>query len=241
MEMTTLQCIYNKGRYDSGARPGEPDTFTPHCIVGQASTATCTTMFNKARKDKAGANYLISKTGEYVCSTPEDIVANTTSSRSNDRRAITVEVASDNYDPYAFTPEAYEALIKLAVEIGIRRGRTEWVCFVDKNGRPDKAANMNFRPARNQMRITVHRWFAAKACPGDWLFNQLPEFCAEVNRRIAAETERLNGMHNQPSGWAAEAWKWGIANGVTDGSNPHGTPTREQVIAMIYRARGINH
>lgn len=38
-----------------------------------------------------------------------------------------------------------------------------------------------------------------------------------------------------PSDWAKEDWKWGKEQGITDGSNPGGTCTREQVIAMIRR------
>lgn len=38
-----------------------------------------------------------------------------------------------------------------------------------------------------------------------------------------------------PSDWAKEDWEWGKEKGITDGSNPGGTCTREQVIAMIRR------
>lgn len=38
-----------------------------------------------------------------------------------------------------------------------------------------------------------------------------------------------------PSEWAKEDWKWGKEKGITDGSNPGGNCTREQVIAMIRR------
>lgn len=38
-----------------------------------------------------------------------------------------------------------------------------------------------------------------------------------------------------PSEWAKEDWEWGKEQGITDGSNPGGTCTREQVIAMIRR------
>lgn len=38
-----------------------------------------------------------------------------------------------------------------------------------------------------------------------------------------------------PSEWAKEDWKWGKEQGITDGSNPGGNCTREQVIAMIRR------
>lgn len=38
-----------------------------------------------------------------------------------------------------------------------------------------------------------------------------------------------------PSEWAKEDWEWGKAKGITDGSNPGGVCTREQVISMIRR------
>ncbi len=44
---------------------------------------------------------------------------------------------------------------------------------------------------------------------------------------------------NEPSNWAKEAWEWGIENGITDGTNPQGMATREEVITMIKRAREV--
>lgn len=41
--------------------------------------------------------------------------------------------------------------------------------------------------------------------------------------------------NSKPSDWAKEDWEWGKKKGITDGSNPGGTCTREQVIAMIRR------
>ena len=38
-----------------------------------------------------------------------------------------------------------------------------------------------------------------------------------------------------PSEWAKDDWEWGKKQGITDGSNPGGNCTREQVIAMIRR------
>ena len=43
------------------------------------------------------------------------------------------------------------------------------------------------------MIITVHRWFANKSCPGDWLYNRLGDLAAKV-------TSRLGGGSQQPSG-----------------------------------------
>ena len=39
----------------------------------------------------------------------------------------------------------------------------------------------------------------------------------------------------RPSSWAADAWEWGQSLGLTDGTNPHGQPTREQMVTLLYR------
>lgn len=44
---------------------------------------------------------------------------------------------------------------------------------------------------------------------------------------------------NTPSDWAKEAWNWGIKNGITDGTNPKGVATREEVITMIRRSKEV--
>ncbi len=40
---------------------------------------------------------------------------------------------------------------------------------------------------------------------------------------------------NTPSSWAKEAWDWAKKEGITDGTNPKGAVTREQVVTMLYR------
>ena len=37
-----------------------------------------------------------------------------------------------------------------------------------------------------------------------------------------------------PSSWAREAWEWAFANGITDGTNPQGQPTREQMMQLLF-------
>jgi len=39
---------------------------------------------------------------------------------------------------------------------------------------------------------------------------------------------------NTPSRWAKEAWEWATNRGITDGTNPHGTPTREQMVQLLF-------
>ena len=41
------------------------------------------------------------------------------------------------------------------------------------------------------MMLTVHRWFANKACPGDWLFSRLGELADAVNDRLRPDPSGL--------------------------------------------------
>ncbi len=41
------------------------------------------------------------------------------------------------------------------------------------------------------------------------------------------------------SPWAADDWEWGVRNNITDGKNPQGIVTREQVVSMIRRSKNI--
>ncbi|GHV39526.1 hypothetical protein FACS189490_03260 [Clostridia bacterium] len=38
-----------------------------------------------------------------------------------------------------------------------------------------------------------------------------------------------------PSDWAVESWAWAKQSGITDGRNPRGNITREQVACMLHR------
>lgn len=44
------------------------------------------------------------------------------------------------------------------------------------------------------MIITVHRWFANKSCPGDWLYNRLGDLAAKVTAKLGG------GTASNPSG-----------------------------------------
>ncbi len=44
---------------------------------------------------------------------------------------------------------------------------------------------------------------------------------------------------NEPSQWGKDDWEWGIKEGITDGKNPQGIPTREQVVSMIRRSKTL--
>ncbi|MCL2360905.1 MAG: peptidoglycan recognition protein family protein [Defluviitaleaceae bacterium] len=47
--------------------------------------------------------------------------------------------------------------------------------------------------------------------------------------------QQVQTPNSAPSSWAIEAWSWGKGLGLTDGTNPQGIPTREQMITLLHR------
>ena len=74
--------------------------------------------------------------------------------------------------------KVYASLVNLCVDICKRNGKTKLLWFGDK----DKT--LNYSPKSNEMVITVHRWFANKSCPGDWLYARLGNLASEVTQRL---------------------------------------------------------
>lgn len=179
MSKSSLATITKLSSNHSGKRTHSIDTITPHCFVGQVTASKGLDVFLPISR-KASANYVIGHDGQIGCCVDEDNRSWCTSSRENDQRAITIEVASDTRSPYAFTPAAYDSLIKLCVDICKRYNKTKLVWKNDKN------FMLNYVPKDNEMRITVHRWFAAKSCPGEWLMNKMDAFVDEVNAQLNA-------------------------------------------------------
>jgi uncharacterized protein YgiM (DUF1202 family) len=51
----------------------------------------------------------------------------------------------------------------------------------------------------DKQNMTVHRWFAAKACPGDYLYNLHGQIAAEVNSRLSGGTSTTGGVTTTPN------------------------------------------
>ena len=43
---------------------------------------------------------------------------------------------------------------------------------------------MNYTPQSDEMVLTVHRWFANKSCPGDWLYSRLGDLASKVTAAL---------------------------------------------------------
>lgn len=167
---------YAKGRSFKG-KSYTIDRITPHCIVGLWTAKQCADYF--ATTDRySSPNYGIGKNGDIALCVDEKNRSFCTSSGANDARAITIECASDTKHPYAFPYETYNALVNLCVDICKRNGKNRLIWIADKN----KA--LNYTPHGGEMLLTVHRWFANKACPGQWLMDRMGILATEVTKRL---------------------------------------------------------
>lgn len=154
------------------------DTVSIHCVVGQCSVETLGSIFASTSKE-ASSNYGIGYDGRIGMYVEEKDRSWCTSSASNDNRAITIEVASDTYHPYKVNDAAYKSLIKLLVDICKRNGIKRLVWSTNKSERMNHLNGCN---------MTVHRDYANKSCPGDYLYNLHGQIAKEVNAQLGSGT-----------------------------------------------------
>ena len=227
------------------------DTITIHCLVGQwTAKQGCDYFANPSAQ--ASANYVVGKDGSIGLCVEEKDRSWCSSSAPNDHRAITIEVASDTFSPYAVTSAAYNALIELVADICKRNGIKKLLWQGDKSlvGQVDK------------QNMTVHRWFANKACPGDYLYNRHGQIANEVNQRLNAKNDKEDDdmdvvrfkelwaemrkelQDNDSGAYSEAARNWALNTGLIAGNGTiNGQPncmwqdflTREQFVTVLYR------
>ena len=164
------------------------DTITIHCFVGQVTAKRGCEVFQPSSR-KASCNYVVGYAGSIGlcveekarswCSGGTDkkgnpIRVNGISGSSNDYQAVTIEVASDTKHPYAITDKAMAALIELCADI-CRRNSIKQLLWKGDKTLVGRVAQQN---------LTVHRWFANKACPGDYIYERLGDIAAKVNAKL---------------------------------------------------------
>jgi len=156
---------------NSGLRTHKIDTITPHCVVGHASLQTLGNIFAPIER-RASSNYGIDDHGNVGMYVEEKNRSWCSSSESNDQRAITIEIASDNFYPYKITDKALNGLINLCVDICSRNNIPKLLWKADKSliGQIDK------------QNMTVHRWFSPRECPGEYIYENLGMVADEVNK-----------------------------------------------------------
>lgn len=156
------------------------DTVTIHCVVGQCSVETLGNIFTPTSR-QASCNYGIGADGRIGMYCEEKDRSWCSSNAANDNRAITIEVASDTKHPYAVNAKAYAALIDLLVDICKRNGIPRLVWSTSKADRVNH---------KNGCNMTVHRDYANKSCPGEYLYSRHAQIASEVNKRLGSTDNR---------------------------------------------------
>ena len=73
-------------------------------------------------------------------------------------------------------------MVKLCTDICKRNGKKKLLWFADKN------KTLNYAPKSDEMVLTVHRWFANKSCPGNWLYSRLGDLATKVTSEFSKTT-----------------------------------------------------
>lgn len=165
----------------SGQRTHSIDRITPHCVVGQLSAESICGCFTSTSR-QASCNYGIGTDGRVSLCVEEKNRSWCSSSNANDQRAVTIECASDMNEPYAMNSAVYDSLVKLCIDICKRNGKKKLLWLGDKN------KTLNYAPAADEMVLTVHRWFANKSCPGNWLYARLGDLAAKVTAALGGSS-----------------------------------------------------
>lgn len=158
----------------SNPRNHKIDKITIHHTAGVVSVETLGNIFAKESR-QASSNYGIGSDGRVGLYVDEANRSWCSSSADNDNRAITIEVSnSAKGGDWSVSDKVLAKLIDLCVDICQRNG------IAKLNYTGDKTGN-----------LTMHKWFAATACPGPYLASKFPYIADEVNKRLkAAETPK---------------------------------------------------
>ena len=191
----------------SGQRTHSIDRITPHCVVGQCSVETLGNIFAPTSR-QASCQYGIGVDGRVGMYVEEKNRSWCSSSNANDQRAVTIECASDTEAPYAFKDVVYNKLIELCVDICKRNGKSKLLWL------GDKTKTLNYTPKSDEMVLTVHRWFANKSCPGDWLYNRLGNLATAVTKQLGGAVDTKTEGKTTSSDNAKTIWDFLIGKGL---------------------------
>lgn len=229
----------------TGPRDSDISRITIHCYVGQVTAergCSGARFVNYDPKKGASCNYVVGYDGSIGLCVPESDRSWCSSSKDNDHRAITIEVACEPSAPYEVTEAAYNALLDLCTDICRRNGKKRLLWL------EEQFKTLAYEPEPAEMVLTVHRWFANKACPGDYLYQRHGEIAAEVTRRLEGDDEELTQeqFDTMMEDYLARRAKLpasmpelladAIELGLTDGTRPMSFVTREECAVMARAA-----
>lgn len=164
------------------------DRITIHHMAGNLSVETCGNVFAPSSR-QASSNYGIDSDGRVGLYVDEAYRSWCSSSKVNDQRAVTIEVADNKIGGgWGCSSAAMAKLVLLCADICRRNG----IKKLDYTG--NTSGN-----------LTLHKWFANTDCPGAYLESQMPTIAKEVNKLLE-------------SGATVYTWDGATASGGVPGS-----------------------
>lgn len=136
--------------------------------------------------------------------------------KANDTH-IGFEICEDGLNDPAYFAAVYREAVELCAYLCRQFGFTEKDIICHAEG-----ARMGIASNHGD----VLHWFPRHG-------KTMDDFRADVKKLLKGGAAVSN--KNVPSSWAKEAWDWAIKEGITDGTNPQGAITREQVVTMLHR------
>ena len=151
-------------------------------MAGNLSVETCGNVFQK--KGGASTNYGIGSDGRVGLYVDEKDRSFASANRENDAQAVTMEVANDIIGGnWHVSDKALAKTIELCADICKRNGIDKLIWTGDKTGN-----------------LTVHRFFIATACPGEYLMSKMQYIADEVNKLL--EPQKVDEWkHNDKGYW----------------------------------------
>lgn len=141
---------------------------TIHHMAGKLSVEECGEVFQTRQ---ASANYGIDNNGNVGLYVDESDRAWSTSNGNNDHQAVNIELANDEVGgDWHVSDAVIEKCILLCADICRRNGLPELKFTGDSRGT-----------------LTMHCYFAATACPGDYLKTKFKYIADEVNKLLKGE------------------------------------------------------
>ncbi len=158
------------------------DTITIHCFVGQVTAKRGCEVFQPSSK-KASCNYVVGYDGSIGLCVEE-----------KDRRLVYLQLPTTT----APLPLRRPARTRPPTRSRRRPMPRCWTCcdgyLPPERGqklalvRGTRRRPLPMPPSPGEMVMTVHRWFANKSCPGDYLYNLHGEIAAEVTKRLGGSS-----------------------------------------------------
>lgn len=154
----------------------------PHCMAGNLTIEACLNLARFKNADDvngASCNYAIDSKGRVGLGVDEINRAWCTSNRNADMEGISFEIANDGGADtgWHMSDAAINAWLDLATDIAKFYGYAKVAYYGNKD-------NLG---SSDEMVIQFHRWYAAKACPGDYFVGITPRLVIEINARLAGK------------------------------------------------------